>query len=79
MKKCDDNTQDDYIIPPDFFDISKPLVLAEIQYCPRNETISKIFIKKFHKLTSNSYEIRLKWITKKVEKLLKLKSTNPHS
>ena len=29
-EKCNDNTQDDYIIPPDFFDISKPLVLGKI-------------------------------------------------
>ena len=47
-EKCNGNTQDDYIIPSDFFDVSKPLVLAEIPYCPRNETLSKHFIKKFH-------------------------------
>ena len=64
-KKCTGNTQDDYIIPPDFFDIPKPLVLAEILDCPRNETLSKCFIKKFHELTNNSYKIRIKWITRK--------------
>ena len=32
-EKCNGNTQDDYIIPSDFFDIPKPLVLAEIPYC----------------------------------------------
>ena len=47
-EKCNGNTQDDYIIPPDFFDVPKPLVLAEIPYCPRNETLSKRFIKKFY-------------------------------
>ena len=46
VKAC---CQYDYIIPPDFFDISKPLVLAEILYCPRNETLSKCFIKNFMK------------------------------
>ena len=45
----------------------KLLVLAEIPYCPRNETLSKRFIKKFHELTNNSYEIKIKWITKKVK------------
>ena len=44
---------------------------------PRNETLSKRFIKKFHELTNNSYEIRTKWITKKVKQLFKLKSRNP--
>ena len=77
-KKCNGNTQDDYIIPPDFFDVPKPLVLAEIPYCLRHETLSKRFIKKFHDFTHNSYEIRIKWITKKVKQLFKLKSKNPH-
>ena len=35
-EKCNGNTQDDYIIPPDFFDIPKPLVLAEILHYSRN-------------------------------------------
>ena len=72
-------TQDDYIIPPDFFDIPQPLALAEILYCPRNESLPKRFIKRFHELTNNSYTDRIKWITKKVEQLFKLKSRNPHS
>ena len=77
-EKCNSNTQDDYIIPPDFFDVPKPLVLAEILYCPRNETLSKRFVKKFHEFTNNSCKIRIKWITKKVKQLFKLKSKNPH-
>ena len=77
-KKCNGNTQDDCIIPLDLFDIPKPIVLAEILYCPRNETLSKRFIKKLHELTNNSYEIRIKWITKKVTQLFKLKGRNPH-
>ena len=59
-EKCNDNTQDDYITPPYFFDVPKPLVLAEIPYCPINETLSKRFIKKFHEFTNNSYYIRIK-------------------
>ena len=66
-KKCNSNTQDDYIIPPDFFGIPKPLILVEIPYCPRNETRSERFIKKFHELTNNSHEIRIKCITTKVK------------
>ena len=77
-KKCNGNTQDDYIILPDFFDIPKPLVLAEIMYCPRNETLSKRFINKCHELTNNSYEVRIKWIAKKGKHPSKLKIWNPH-
>ena len=49
-EKSNGNSQDDYIISPDFFDIM--LVLAEIPYCPRNETFSNRFIKKFHELST---------------------------
>ena len=77
-EKCNGNTQDDYIILPDFFDVPKLLVLTDILYCPRNETLSKRFIKKSHEFTSSSLEIRIKWITKKVKQLFKLKSKNPH-
>ena len=76
--KCNGNSQDHYIIPPDFFDIPKPLLLVEIPYCPRNETLSKHFIEKFHDFTNTSYEITIKWITKKVKQLFKLKSKNPY-
>ena len=77
-EKCNGNTQDDYIILPDFFDVPKPLVLAEIPHCPRNETLSKRFIKKFHIFTTNSHKIRIKRIAKKAKQLFKLKSKNPH-
>ena len=44
--KCTGNSQDHYIIPPDCFDVPKLLRLAEIPYCPRNETLSKRLIEK---------------------------------
>ena len=34
-KNCNGINQDDYILPPDFFDVPKPLALAEILYCSR--------------------------------------------
>ena len=35
-------------------------------------------MKKFDVFTDNKYDIRIKWITKKVKNLLRLKSRNPH-
>ena len=35
-------------------------------------------MKKFDVLTDNKYDICIKWITKKVKQLFKLKSRNPH-
>ena len=69
---------DDYIIPPAFFDVPKKVVLVDIPYCPKNEEFSKYFMKKFDVLTDNKYDICIKWITKKVKQLFKLKSRNPH-
>ena len=36
------------------------------------------FHQKLHEFTNNSYEIRIKWITKKVKQLFKLKCKNPY-
>ena len=69
---------DSYTIPPGFFDVPKKVVLLDIPYCPKNEEFSKRFMKKFDVFTDNKYDIRIKWITKKVKQLFKLKSRNPH-
>ena len=44
-EKCNDITQDNSITPPDFCGMHKPLVLAEIPYCSRNETLSEDLIR----------------------------------
>ena len=77
FQKKSDGT-DDYIIPPGFFDIPKKVVLVDIPYCPKNEEFSKRFMKKVDAFTDNKYDIHIKWITKKVKQLFKLKSRNPH-
>ena len=71
------NEGDDYILLPDFFEIKKQVILIEVPYCEKNET-SKRFLKKFHELTNDLYEIKIKWITKKMKNLFCLKSKNPH-
>ena len=78
FQKKSDGT-DDYIIPPGFFDIPKKVVLVDIPYYPKNEEFSKRFMKKFDVFTDNKYDIRIKWITKKVKQMFKLKSRNPHT
>ena len=67
-----------YVIPADFLDVPKKIVLVDIPYCSNNEEFSKRFMKKFNVVTDNKYDIRIKWITKKVKQLFKLKSRNPH-
>ena len=65
-------------LPLDFFEIKKQVILTEAPYCEKNETSSKRFLKKFHSLTNDFYEIKIKWITKKTRNLFRLKSKNPH-
>ena len=66
--------EDDYILQSDFFEIKKQVILIEVPYCEKNETSSK----HLHELTNDLYEIKIKWITKKLRNLFHLKSKNPH-
>ena len=59
FKKKSEETGD-CIIPPGFFDVPKKVVLVDIPYCPKNEKISKRFMKKFDVFTDNEYNIRVK-------------------
>ena len=67
-----------YILPPDFFEIKKQVILIEVPYYEKNGTSSKRFLKKFHELTTNLYETKIKWITKKMRNLFRLWSKSPH-
>ena len=63
----------DFIIPPVFFEVKPPVILTEIPYCDKNEVASKQFIKKFNKFTNDKNEIWIKWLTRKMKTLFKLK------
>ena len=39
-----ESVEDDYIILPGFFDIAKPIVIAEVPFCTKNEISSKEFM-----------------------------------
>ena len=70
--------KDWFIIPPNLFEESKSFILVEIRYCEENENASKHFIKKFETFTSRCYGIAIKWVTRKVKLLFKVKRQNPH-
>ena len=53
--------------------------MVEIPYCEKNENGSKHFIKKFEAFTNHRYRIAIKWITRKVISLFKVKSRNLNS
>ena len=68
----------DFTIPPGFFDVKPPVILSKIQYCDKNEVPSKQFIKKFNKFTNDKYDIRIKWLIRKMKTLFKLKGPCIH-
>ena len=67
-----------FIIPPALFEESKPFILVEMAYCEENQNASKHFIKKFETFTNHHYRTAIKWITRKVKSLFKVKSNNLH-
>ena len=54
----------DYIIPPNFFDIPKSFILIELPFCENNEIKSKHFLKKFHRFNKDRFEVAIKWKTR---------------
>ena len=56
-EKC--NEEDDHILPLNFFEIKKQVILIKIPYCETSETSSKRNLKKFEELTNDLCEIKI--------------------
>ena len=52
------NEDYDYILLSDFFETKKQVILIETPNCEKNETSSKRFLKNFHNLTNDYYEMK---------------------
>ena len=52
--------------------------MVEIPYYEENENASKHVIKKIEIFPNQRYRTAIKWITRKVKLLFKVKSQNPH-
>ena len=52
------NEDYDYILLSDFFETKKQVILIETPNCEKNETSSKRFLKNFHNLTNDLYEMK---------------------
>ena len=50
--------------------VKKKIVLVEVPYCLKNESSSKQFIKKFDKFTNYTFNVRIKWLAKKIKTLI---------
>ena len=71
------NEKDDYILSTDFFEIKMQVILIEVLYCEKKKFF-KCFLKKFHEPMNDLYDIKIKWITKKMKNMFCLKKRNPH-
>ena len=52
------NEEYDYILLSDFFETKKQVILIETPNCEKSETSSKRFLKNFHNLTNDLYEMK---------------------
>ena len=69
---------DDQLIP-DWLFIEKPSFISiEIPFCIENERIAYRFLSKLRAFTNQEVNISIKWITKKVRGIFKIKDKNPH-
>ena len=72
------NDSIDMIIPPYLFEEKPPFILIEIPFCESNEACAKRFLVKLHDFTKHQFNFAIKWKTRKVKSLFKLKDQNIH-
>ena len=64
------------------FEETKKFVSVAIPFCQKNEDLSKKFMERFHIFThiftNHKFSLLIKWQTRKVRSLFKVKSINPH-
>ena len=66
------NKENEFIILPWLFEVKKKIVLVQIPDCLKNESSYKQFIKKFDKFTNDTFDVQIKWLTKKVKTLFRV-------
>ena len=78
IKSFRERKNQETIIPDFLFKEPKTNCYLEFPFCFQNEKIVHLFLKRFHLLTNHKFELRIKWLTKKVKTLFKLKDRNPY-
>ena len=72
------NEDNEFIIPTWFFEVKKKIIFVEITYCLKNKSSSKKFIKMFDKFPNDTFDVLIKWLTKKVKTLSRVKDKSIH-
>ena len=69
---------EEYNIPLNLFEVLKLVILFEIPFCSKNETLSNQFIKKFHQFINNTSDVKINCLTRKMGTLFQLKDKSLH-
>ena len=78
QKLIDEQAEYELIIPDFLFAEPKKFILVEIPYCVSNENTVKRFLGKLQSFVHHKLDIAVKWSTKKIRSLFRLKDKNPH-
>ena len=78
QKLIDKQAEYELIIPDFLFAEPKKFILVEIPYCVSNENTVKRFLGKLQSFVHHKLDIAVKWSTKKIRSLFRLKDKNPH-
>ena len=70
--------EDEYLIPQNLSNIPKPVNLTEIPFCAKNKIASKQFIRNFNYFTNYTFDVRIKWLTRKKRTIFQLKDKSLH-
>ena len=70
--------EEEYLISQKFFKIPKPVILTGIPFSGKNEIASKQFIKKFNYFTNYKFDVRIKWLARKIRTLFHLEDKSIH-
>ena len=72
------NEEDEMIIPPQLFEISKKILFLQVPFCETNEKRSKNFLNKFYDFTNEKFKLIIRWKTRNLKFLFPLKDKDLH-
>ena len=70
--------EEKYLIPQNFLEIPKPVIVIEIPFCLKNEITCKQLITKFNYFTNYKFDVGVKWFNRKIRTLFQLKEKSLH-
>ena len=70
--------EEKYLIPQNFLEIPKPVIVIEIPFCLKNEITCKQLITKFNYFTNYKFDVGIKWFNRKIRTLFQLKEKSLH-